>query len=521
MKNLLLILFLIFSSGLIITFHDVYGHGVGSEIFPPVELNGKLVSLEVTSSTKDDLQSDDQQISIALIDFDSKITLRDVTFLVKSERGEQFLFEKEFKADHGFLVFNFVSEDTDSIIVEEKDSGEDFFASLLGLQSRLIDVKGPKLSEGGLYKLDVSIITADGYSQKLETPLVFNAGISIAQTTTHDFIDPDFGNQNIQVVTYYDEISNFQYDPQLKKISYSMPFEWTLKNINQTSVVHEEIIIPKEFGALLLSGFSMSVNDIKLSDDIVNVDDFFTEGRVVHFIIYQKELLNIFENSPNLNGMNFEITPDRDYTHISSVTDNGQFRVLVSWEPEYLESNSNAKINFDITDIFLKNKPVSTNYEFSITQNDQLIFEKTGISTDSKTEHNVVDFFIPENISGIVNLNFKNLDGNEFATTSIPIAIHENKNINSISIPDSIKNDIRLWSDGKIDDTKLIDIVNYFIENKIIIVDNNPSEVLETKKIPSWIKIIASWWIDDQIDDESFFKILEFLTQKQIIPIQS
>ena len=519
MKNLLLILFLIFSSGLIITFHDVYGHGVGSEIFPPVELNGKLVSLEVTSSTKDDIQSDDQQISIALIDFDSQITLRDVTFLVKSERGEQFLFEKEFKADHGFLVFNFVSEDTDSIIIEEKDSGEDFFASLLGLESRLIDVKGPKLSEGGLYKLDVSIITADGYSQKLETPLVFNAGISIAQTTTHDFIDPDFGNQNIQVVTYYDEISNFQYDPELKKISYSMPFEWTLKNINQTSVVHEEIIIPKEFGALLLSGFSMSVNDIKLSDDIVNVDDFFTEGRVVHFIIYQKELLNIFENSSNLNGMNFEITPDKDYTHISSVTDNGQFRVLVSWEPEYLESNSNAKINFDITDIFLKNKPVSTNYEFSITQNDQLIFEQTGISTDSKTEHNVVDFFIPENISGIVNLNFKNLDGNEFATTSIPIAIHENKNNNSILLPDSVKNDIQLWSDGKISDSKLIDIVNYFIENKIITIDNNSSEVLEIKKIPSWIKIIASWWIDDQIDDESFFKILEFLTQKQIIPI--
>ena len=519
MKNLLLILFLIFSSGLIITFYDAYGHGVGSEIFPPVELNGKLVSLEVTSSTKDDIQSDDQQISIALIDFDSQITLRDVTFLVKSERGEQFLFEKEFKADHGFLVFNFISEDTDSIIVEEKDSGEDFFASLLGLESRLIDVKGPKLSEGGLYKLDVSIITADGYSQKLETPLVFNAGISIAQTTTHNFIDPDFGNQNIQVVTYYDEISNFQYDPELKKISYSMPFEWTLKNINQTSVVHEEIIIPKEFGALLLSGFSMSVNDIKLSDDIVNVDDFFTEGRVVHFIIYQKELLNIFENSSNLNGMNFEITPDRDYTHISSVTDNGQFRVLVSWEPEYLESNSNAKINFDITDIFLKNKPVSTNYEFSITQNDQLIFEQTGISTDSKTEHNVVDFFIPENISGIVNLNFKNLDGNEFATTSIPIAIHENKSNNSISLTDSIKNDIQLWSDGKINDSKIIDIVNYLIENKIIKIDNISSESLEIKKIPSWIKIIVSWWIDDQIDDESFFKILEFLTQKQIIPI--
>ena len=519
MKNLLLILFLIFSSGLIINFHDAYGHGVGSEIFPPVELNGKLVSLEVSSSTKDDIQSDDQQISISLIDFDSKITLRDVTFLVKSERGEQFLFEKEFKADHGFLVFNFVSEDTDSIIVEEKDSGEDFFGSLLGLQSRLIDVKGPKLSEGGLYKLDISILTADGYSQKLETPLIFNAGISIAQTTTHDFIDPDFGNQNIQVVTYYDEISNFQYDPKLKKISFSMPFEWSLKNINQTSVVHEEIIIPKEFGALLLSGFSMSVNDIKLSDDIVNVDDFFTEGRVVHFIIYQKELVNIFENSSNLNGMNFEITPDRDYTHISSVTDNGQFRILVSWEPEYLESNSNAKIIFDITDIFLKNKPVSTNYEFSITQNDQLLFQQNGISSDLKTEHNVVDFFISENISGIVNLNFKNLDNNEFAQTSIPIAIHEKKIVNSNLIPDWVTNDIQLWSEGKINDSKLIDIINYLIENKIIIIDNNSLGISEVEKIPSWIQIITSWWIDDQIDDESFFKILEFLIQKQIISI--
>ena len=389
----------------------------------------------------------------------------------------------------------------------------------MGLQSRLIDVKGPKLSEGGLYKLDISILTANGYSQKLETPLVFNAGISIAQTTTHEFIDPDFGNQNIQVVTYYDEISNFQYDPKLKKISYSMPFEWSLKNINQTSVVHEEIIIPKEFGALLLSGFSMSVNDIKLSDDIVNVDDFFTEGRVVHFIIYQKELVNIFENSSNLNGMNFVITPDRDYTHISSVTDNGQFRILVSWEPEYLESNSNAKIIFDITDIFLKNKPVSTNYEFSITQNDQLLFQQNGISTDLKTEHNVVDFFISENISGIVNLNFKNLDNNEFAQTSIPIAIHEKKIVNSNLIPDWVTNDIQLWSEGKINDSKLIDVINYLIENKIIIIDNNSLGISEVEKIPSWIQIITSWWIDDQIDDESFFKILEFLIQKQIISI--
>jgi len=519
LKKLLLILFLIFSCGFLINFNDVYGHGVGSEIFPPVELDGKLVSVEVSSSTKDDVENDDQQISISLIDFDSKTTLRDVTFLIKSERGEQFLFEKEFKADNGFLVFNFISEDTNSIIVDEKDGGEDFFSSLLGLESRLIDVKGPKLSEGGLYKLDISIITANGYSEKLEIPLVFNAGISIAQTTTHNFIDPSFGQQNIQVVTYYDEISNFQYEPELKQISFSMPFEWTPSNIEQTSVVHQEIIIPKEFGALLLSGFSMSVNGIELSDDIVNVDDFFTEGRVVHFIIYQKELLNIFENSSNQNGMNFVIKPDRDYTHLSSVTENGQFRILASWEPEILESNSDAKIIFDVTDIFLKNKPVSTNYEFSITQDDKLLFEQNGVSTDSKTEHNVVDFTVPDNLSGIVNLNFNNLGGNEFATTSIPIMIHKNTTNDSLLIPDWIREDALLWSEEKITDDKFTDIINYLIKNEIITISENQFDAMEVNKIPSWIRTTTGWWTDGQIDDKTFVESLEFLVKKSIIPI--
>ena len=99
---------------------NVYGHGVGSETFPPVELDGKMVTLEVSSSQSDPEKNDDQQISISLIDFDSKITLRDVTFLIKSERGENFLFEKEFKADNGFIVFNFVSDDVDFCTIRRR-----------------------------------------------------------------------------------------------------------------------------------------------------------------------------------------------------------------------------------------------------------------------------------------------------------------------------------------------------------------------------------------------------------------
>ena len=517
LKHTLLLLILTLPT--LLALDNVYGHGVGSETFPPVELDGRLVTLEVSSSKSDPNTNDDQQISISLIDFDSKITLRDVTFLIKSERGEQFLFEQEFKADNGFLVFNFVSEENNSIIIEENNE-DNLFGLLLGLDSRMINVKGPKLSEGGLYKFDVTVLTADGYSKKLVEPLVFNAGISIAQTTQFHFVDTNFGEQNIQVISYYDEISNFQYDSDSKEIRFSMPFEWSQSNINQTSVVHEELVIPKSFGDLLVSGFSMYINGIKISQDVVNIDDFFSDERVVHFIIYQRELQNVFENNFNQDEMNFIIKPDRDYTHLSSVTENGQFRILVSWEPENLKSNSDAKIIFDITDIFLKNRPVATNYEFSMTQNDRIIFEQNGISNDSKDGHNIVEFLIPQDVTGIAYLNFKNLDNNNLAKSTIPIVINRIINQdNEISIPDWIRNNALWWSEAQIDDNTFIQGIEYLIKNKIITIPQTQQEFSQSQEIPDWIRNNAAWWASGQIDDKTFVQGLEFLIQKGIINV--
>ena len=498
---------------------NVYGHGVGSETFPPVELDGKMVTLEVSSSQSNPEENDDQQISISFIDFDSKVTLRDVTFLIKSERGENFLFEKEFKADNGFIVFNFVSENLDSTILEE-EAESNLFGSLLGLDSRMIHVKGPKLSEGGLYKFDVTVLTANGYSNVLEDPLVFNAGISIPQTTKHNVIDPNFGEQYIDVITYYDEISNFEYDPSAKHISFDMPFEWSLTNINQTSVVHEEIAIPETFGDLLVSGYTMYLNDVKLDEDIVNIDDFFGEKRIVHFIIYQQALLDVFETIDSENRMKFVITPNRDDVHLSSVTDNGQFRILVSWEPENLKPNSMATILFDVTDIFLKNKPVATNYDFSMTQGNRVIFEQSGVSTDSRDEHNVAEFLIPEDVSGIVYLNFNNLDKNNLAKTTIPIVVDRVEIQNAeISIPEWIRNNAAWWASEQIDDSTFIQSIEYLIKNQIIRIPTTQQETSENQEIPPWIRNNAGWWANGQINDETFVQGLEFLIKRGIISV--
>jgi hypothetical protein len=218
--------------------------------------------------------------------------------------------------------------------------------------------------------------------------------------------------------------------------------------------------------------------------------------------------------------MDFVIKPDRDYSHLSSVTENGQFRLLVSWEPETLKSNSNAKIIFDITDIFLKNKPVSTNYEFSITQNEKIIFQQNGISTDSREKHNVVEFFIPQDISGVVHLNFNNLDNNKLAKTVIPIVIDRITIQNEISIPDWIRNNALWWSLEQIDDNTFIRGIEYLIKNQIIVISSTTQGSGSTSnEIPSWIRNNAAWWANGEIDDETFIQGLKFLIQKGIIHV--
>ena len=178
--------------------------------------------------------------------------------------------------------------------------------------------------------------------------------------------------------------------------------------------------------------------------------------------------------------MNFLVTPSSDEIQLSSVTANGQFRVLVSSEPENLKSNSKAKINFNIMDIFLKNRPIAVTYDFSMTTIGKTIYQQSGTSTDSKDQFNTIEIIIPDDVSGVAYLNFKNLDGNNLAQTSIPVVIDRiGIQNNKISIPEWIRNNAAWWADGQIDDGTFIQGIEYLIKNDIILIPNTQQESSE------------------------------------------
>ena len=126
---------------------------------------------------------------------------------------------------------------------------------------------------------------------------------------------------------------------------------------------------------------------------------------------------------------------------------------------------------------------------------------------------------IPQDVSGIVHLNFNNLDNNDLARTTIPIVIDRISSQNEISIPDWIRNNALWWSQEQIDDDTFIQGIEYLIKNNIIIIPQTQQETSESSDIPSWIRNNAAWWADGQIDDKTFVQGLEFLIQKGIIRV--
>ena len=92
-EKLIIILFTVLAFPFI---SEAYGHGVGFETLPPVKVGDKEVAMEVQSSQYENPENPDRRISFSLFDSETGITLRDVTYHIKAEKGGQFLFEDTF-----------------------------------------------------------------------------------------------------------------------------------------------------------------------------------------------------------------------------------------------------------------------------------------------------------------------------------------------------------------------------------------------------------------------------------------
>ena len=442
-----------------------FGHGLGTETMPPVMIGGTEATLEVASTTS--LDTGIRQITISLFKTESGGMINDVSFEVELIKNEKILFKNNFERDDGILIMNLVpSEDSEVQIFNQET-----FASFFGLASDQFNLQGKVFEDGGLYKFNVKILTINSYDNVPSEPVKYDLGISIPETTYYEINDRNFGMQELGVITYFDQISEFTYDQETRQIEFSFPFQWDQKTIDQTSVIHEEVQIPKSFGDLLVSKFDVTLNEIDLPESAINIDDFTGGKRIVHVVVSQNELQEIFSaNQFNADNIVLKFQPSENSTPLSGVTENGQFKINLWWENE-MRSNSDAKLGYDILDTFLMDSPISVPYELKLFYNEKELLKKTGISTGSKTQSDGFEFFIPSDVSGILVAKFENLGGNKLANLELPILVDRiTTTENQYFIPNWVKNNAGWWADGQIDDRTFANGIEFLINVGIIVV---------------------------------------------------
>jgi hypothetical protein len=395
-------------------FLSAHGDGLASETLPPSMIGSKNVTLSInTSPFLIDNYHAGTQINFVLLDVSNQQPIPQATIAVSVFKGDNAILGHVFMSDSGNFLLDLIPDSSASKISIDEQGGP--FPGLLG-HSGEYNIKGPVFSAGGLYKFKIEVLTMGSYDNQVSKS--FNAGVSIPETNIYQIYDKDYGNQNVTVIAYYDQISDFQYNSNDKTMNFVMPFNWNQDNIKQVSVVHQELKIPKSFGDFIVTKYDAFINGIKLPDKSISIDDYSSDDRIVHLILYKEELATIAKQQNNTKQeMDFSLSPSNTTNFpIIQFTRNAQYKVSLSWDPPKILPGSTTRFSFQVLDPYLINKTAdSTDYDFSIIAGKNgAILHKSG-TTDNNGNMNTIDVSFPSNYTGPITIAFENLNGNSFA----------------------------------------------------------------------------------------------------------
>jgi len=221
------------------------------------------------------------------------------------------------------------------------------------------------------------------------------------------------------------------------------------------------------------------VNGLQVPDCVITIDDFSAENRVAHIVLNLNDILELSKKIDGFsNKMDFSIMPSADNLSLTTMTENAQYKLNLSWEPQSIKSGSTTTFYIDILDAFYVDRQVSVSFDLSILHDGEEIARTSGASTGAQVTRNTDDstqlsflqssvkFDVPDNVSGIITLQFENLNGSDLADASFSV-VADRVNIDETSIPAWIKNNAGWWATDQIDDSSFLQGIQYLIKEGI------------------------------------------------------
>ncbi|MDH3203250.1 MAG: PEFG-CTERM sorting domain-containing protein [Nitrosopumilus sp.] len=362
---------------------SVYGHGLGIDAISSIDIQGKDISISVEMPMY--FENDQEQITITATEDKTNENVKNVTFLIGLFHENEIIFRNYFFAEDGILSINVIPTQQDEVTINgQQDS---LLGAWHGTESNPIEITGPLFDSGGLYNFEIEIRTIDDPTNIVDNSGTYNADLTLIETIS--FIQKDSENHDVEfrVKSYFDKISNFQYNSETKEITFEMPFDWREKQMSHVPVVHEEVHFPKDFSEFLSPGYSGYVNGIELFKASVSIDDYTEEDeRIVHFILLQdhlrylkNEMKKLDEPLPDTISFTLSTTENIEFP-LTAYTKSEDFQVNLSWDPIQIEPGIATNFIFTIRDGTTGSPLRNSDYTFVIIQNGSEIYRTTGVA---------------------------------------------------------------------------------------------------------------------------------------------
>jgi hypothetical protein len=290
-----------------------YADGLTQENLPPATVGNRKASLFVkvsppilTTDTKGNTY-----LQMRLFDANTNETIQHVTYDItvtkgtaQAAPGTKPILRDFFHAHNGLLTLKIEPINTTGGQVTINGERDPFQNAWVADPGGSINLRGPVLNAGGLYHIHIEIFGIDN-DRNLFIPdqaPKFDSYLSVGDVFRNNIADPNNGQKyNTTLISYYDKVNNFKFDPNTKNITWQMPFDWNLSRIQKQNIfVHEELRLPKSWKNFVGSGFAGSfnatVNGIPIAGRSLAIDPFsYPNAIVLHYLINKNDLIRIAE----------------------------------------------------------------------------------------------------------------------------------------------------------------------------------------------------------------------------------
>ncbi|MGB8767841.1 MAG: hypothetical protein WCC79_11030 [Nitrososphaeraceae archaeon] len=308
---------------LLANLQESYSDGLFEETLPPASIGDRAASLYTKISppvlTSDTIQNAFFQLRL----FDSKTgdNITNVNYFLTINKGDKVLFRELFYSKEGPLTLKFQPSQGP---VKIFGSTEPFLGGWTS-ETGDVTISSPVLSEGGLYHFGIEIFGIDNVRNifQPENAPRFDSYLSIGDVHS---INLTYGNKdyNSTLISYYDKVQNFTFEPENLKLRWEMPFDWNVSRMRENNIfVHEEISIPKP-SPFANQSYSGEVNGIPLPAKMLMIDPTNSTKDVIHFMIPKDGIISLAENvNKNRNStsglMNFGLKPGGNLSSRGSI----------------------------------------------------------------------------------------------------------------------------------------------------------------------------------------------------------